>query len=160
MGTTGGVWKTTNAGGTWVPVSDDDFGSAAVGAIAVAPSDPNVIVVGMGESPFRNIASSQGDGVYRSTDAGESWTHIGFEDSMQIGEIRIHPQDPDIMWVAVQGNTYRPGPNRGVYKSTDGGDSWRTPRCGTTAARRGNCAPAARAVASGARRTVARTGSG
>ncbi len=125
MGATGGVWKTTNAGASWYPVSDDDFGSAAVGAIAVAPSDPNVVVVGMGESPFRNIASSQGDGVYKSTDGGESWTHIGFRDIKQIGEIRIHPLDPDIMWVAAQGNTYLPADDTGVYKSDDGGASWR-----------------------------------
>lgn len=125
MGATGGVWKTTNAGASWQPVSDDDFGSAAVGAIAVAPSDPNVVVVGMGESPFRNIASSQGDGVYKSTDGGDNWTHIGFRDVLQIGEIRIHPDDPETIWVAAQGNTYRPGDNTGVYKTTDGGASWR-----------------------------------
>ena len=125
MGTTGGVWKTVNAGASWQPVSDDDFGSAAVGALAVAPSDPNVIMAGMGESPFRNIASSQGDGVYRSTDAGNSWTQVGFGDVKQIGEIRIHPKDPDTIWVAAQGNTYLPGDDSGVYKSTDGGRSWR-----------------------------------
>jgi photosystem II stability/assembly factor-like uncharacterized protein len=125
MGTTGGVWKTINAGATWDPVSDDDFGTAAVGALAVAPSDPNVVVVGMGESPFRNIASSQGDGVYKSTDAGESWTHIGFRDVKQIGEIRIHPENADVMWVAAQGNAYLPGPNTGIYKTTDGGATWR-----------------------------------
>ena len=125
MGTTGGVWKTTNAGASWQPISDDDFGSAAVGALAVAPSDPNVLYVGMGESPFRNIASSQGDGVYRSTDAGLSWTHVGFRDVKQIGEIRVHPEDPDTVWVAAQGNTYRPADNTGVFKSTDGGSSWR-----------------------------------
>jgi photosystem II stability/assembly factor-like uncharacterized protein len=125
MGTTGGVWKTSNAGATWNVVSDDDFGTAAVGAIAVAPSDPNVVVVGMGESPFRNIASSQGDGVYRSTDAGANWTHIGFRDVKQIGEIRIHPRNPEIMWVAAQGNAYRPGPGTGIFKSTDGGANWR-----------------------------------
>jgi hypothetical protein len=100
MGTTGGVWKTINAGASWEPVSDEDFGSAAVGAIAVAPSDPKVVVVGMGESPFRNVMSSQGDGVYKSTDAGRSWTHIGFDHVRQIGEIRIHPDDPDVIWVA------------------------------------------------------------
>lgn len=125
MGTTGGVWKTTNAGASWNPVSDDDFGSAAVGALAVAPSDPNIVIAGMGESPFRNIASSQGDGVYKSTDAGKSWTHIGFGDTRQIGEIRIHPEDPNTIWVASQGNAYLPGDTGGVYKSTDGGDSWR-----------------------------------
>ena len=125
MGATGGVWKTTNAGATWQVVSDDDFGSAAVGAIAVAPSDPNVVVVGMGESPFRNIASSQGDGVYKSTDAGVSWKHIGFGGVKQIGEIRIHPEDADTMWVAAQGNAYLPGSNTGIYKTTDGGATWR-----------------------------------
>lgn len=125
MGTTGGVWKTRDAGASWKPISDEDFGTAAVGAIAVAPSDPNVLFVGMGESPFRNIASSQGDGVYRSTDAGATWTHVGFEDVRQIGEIRIHPQDPDTIWVAAQGDTYAPRDDGGVFKSTDGGASWR-----------------------------------
>ena len=125
MGTTGGVWKTTNAGASWQPISDDDFGSASVGAVAVAPSDPNVVYAGMGESPFRNIASSQGDGVYRSTDAGESWVHTGFGDVRQIGEIRVHPDEPDTVWVAAQGNAYLPGDNTGIYKSTDGGATWR-----------------------------------
>ncbi|MFT4767742.1 MAG: photosystem II stability/assembly factor-like uncharacterized protein [Glaciecola sp.] len=125
MGTTGGVWKTDNAGASWYPVSDEDFGSSAVGAIAVAASDPNVVVVGMGESPFRNIASSQGDGVYKSTDAGKTWTHIGFEDLRQVGEIRIHPNDPDTIWVAAQGNTYAPADDGGVFKTTDGGKTWR-----------------------------------
>lgn len=125
MGTTGGVWKTGNAGASWQPVSDDDFGTAAVGAIAVAPSDPNVVVVGMGESPFRNIASSQGDGVYKSTDAGMSWEKIGFDAVRQIGEIRIHPEDPDTIWVAAQGNTYAAEDDGGIFKTTDGGKSWR-----------------------------------
>lgn len=137
MGTTGGVWKTENAGASWSPISDEDFGSSAVGALAVAPSDPNVIFVGMGESPFRNIASSQGDGVYKSTDAGKSWTHVGFEEVRQIGEIRIHPKDPDTIWVAAQGNTYAAEDDGGVYKSEDGGASWRrvlTPLNDTTGA--------------------------
>jgi len=125
MGATGGVWKTENAGASWQTVSDDDFGTAAVGAIAVAPSDPNIVVVGMGESPLRNIASSQGDGVYKSTDAGINWKHIGFGDVRQIGEIRIHPENADTMWVAAQGNAYRPGANTGIYKTTDGGANWR-----------------------------------
>ncbi|MCH2099465.1 MAG: hypothetical protein MK142_13860 [Pseudomonadales bacterium] len=125
MGTTGGVWKTTNAGASWQVVSDDAFGTAAVGAIAVAPSDPNVVYVGMGESPFRNVASSQGDGVYRSTDAGKNWTNVGLQDVRQIGEIRVHPLDPDTLWVAAQGNAYLPGNEAGIYKSTDGGETWR-----------------------------------
>ena len=125
MGTTGGVWKTENAGASWAPISDDDFGTAAVGAIAVAPSDPNVVIVGMGESPFRNIASSQGDGVYKSTDAGKTWTHIGFDEVRQVGEIRIHPNDPDTIWVASQGNAYAEDGTGGVFKSTDGGANWR-----------------------------------
>ena len=138
MGTTGGVWKTENAGGSWFAISDKDFASAAVGAIAVAPSDPNVIVVGMGESPFRNIASSQGDGVYKSTDGGRHWAHLGFEQVRQVGEIHIHPQNPDIIWVAAQGNTYAEADDdAGVFKSIDGGASWRRvliPQNGSTGA--------------------------
>ncbi|MEE4301179.1 MAG: hypothetical protein V2J24_17185 [Pseudomonadales bacterium] len=137
MGTTGGVWKTTNAGASWTVISDEDFGTSSVGAIAVAPSDPNVVFVGMGESPFRNVASSQGDGVYRSTDAGRSWTHVGLEHVRQIGEIRVHPHDPDVVWVAAQGNAYLPGDDAGIYKSTDGGASWRRvlePENGSTGA--------------------------
>ena len=125
MGTTGGVWKTENAGASWAPISDKDFGSSAVGAIAVAASDPNVLFVGMGESPFRNIASSQGDGVYKSTNAGKSWAHVGLESIRQIGEIRIHPQNPDVVWVAAQGNAYAPDDTGGIYKSVDGGATWR-----------------------------------
>ncbi|MEM9759572.1 MAG: hypothetical protein AAF933_10080 [Pseudomonadota bacterium] len=137
MGTTGGVWRTDNAGASWRPISDDDFGSSAVGAIAVAPSDPNVVFVGMGESPFRNIASSQGDGLYKSTDGGEHWTHVGFDNVRQFGEIRIHPDNPDVVWVAAQGNTYAAGDDGGIFKSEDGGRSWRrvlAPENGTTGA--------------------------
>ncbi|MEL7043508.1 MAG: hypothetical protein AAGL66_00600, partial [Pseudomonadota bacterium] len=137
MGTTGGVWRTDNAGASWRPISDDDFGSSAVGAIAVAPSDPNVVFVGMGESPFRNIASSQGDGLYKSTDGGEHWSHIGFDNVRQFGEIRIHPDNPDVVWVAAQGNTYAAGDDGGIFKSEDGGRNWRrvlAPENGTTGA--------------------------
>lgn len=125
MGATGGgVWKTTNAGGDWANVSDKYFKTGSVGAIAVAPSDPNVVVVGMGESPFRGVASSHGDGVYISKDAGKTWKNMGLVDSRQISTVHIHPTDPETIWVAVQGSPWAPTEDRGVYKSTDGGDTW------------------------------------
>ncbi|MEL7485783.1 MAG: hypothetical protein AAGJ87_01055 [Pseudomonadota bacterium] len=125
MGATGGVFKTTNAGASWKAVSDKDFATAPVGAIDVAPSDPNVIVVGMGESPFRGVASSQGDGVYKSTDAGATWSHLGLEETRQISSIRIHPDNPDVFWIAAQGDSWGPSEARGVYKTVDGGATWR-----------------------------------
>jgi photosystem II stability/assembly factor-like uncharacterized protein len=124
MGATGGLWKTTNAGSDWINVSDKFFKTGPVGAIDIAPSDPNVVVVGTGESPFRGVMSAQGDGVYRSTDAGKTWSHVGLSDSRQIGSVRIHPEDPDIIWVAVQGGAWGPTGGRGVYKSSDGGENW------------------------------------
>ncbi len=123
-GTGGGVWKTTNAGNTWSNISDKYFKTGSVGAVAVAPSDPNVVVVGMGESPFRGVASSHGDGVYVSTDAGRTWTHAGLENTRQISEVVIHPADPDIIWVAAQGSPWAATEDRGVYQSTDGGKNW------------------------------------
>ncbi len=125
MGATGGLWKTSNAGSDWINVSDDYFKTGPVGAIDIAPSDPNVVVAGMGESPFRGVMSAQGDGVYRSTDAGKTWTHMGLEASRQIGSIKIHPTNPDIIWVAVQGGSWGPSEGRGVHKSVDGGKNWR-----------------------------------
>ncbi len=125
MGSTGGgVWKTTNAGGDWVNVSDKFFKTGSVGAIAVAPSDPNVVVAGMGESPFRGVASSHGDGVYISKDAGKTWKNMGLKDSRQISTVHIHPTNPDVIWVAVQGSPWAPTEERGVYKTTDGGETW------------------------------------
>ena len=125
MGSTGGgVWKTTNAGGDWVNISDKFFKTGSVGAIAVAPSDPNVVVVGMGESPFRGVASSHGDGVYISKDAGKTWKNMGLKDSRQVSTVHIHPTNPDVIWVAVQGSPWAPTEDRGVYKSTDGGETW------------------------------------
>lgn len=125
MGSTGGVWKTTNAGTTWVAVSDDDFNTAAVGALDVAPSNPAIVVAGMGESPFRGVASSQGDGLYKSVNGGTSWTHIGLENTRQISAVRIHPNNPDIIWVAAQGDSWGPSDERGIYKTNDGGKNWR-----------------------------------
>ncbi|MEJ8566426.1 WD40/YVTN/BNR-like repeat-containing protein [Elongatibacter sediminis] len=125
MGATAGVWKTTNAGSDWVNVSDGFFRTAPAGAIDVSISDPNVVVAGTGESPFRGVMSAQGDGVYKSTDAGRTWKHIGLENSRQIGSVKIHPTDPDTIWVAVQGGAWAPHEGRGVWKTTDGGSNWR-----------------------------------
>lgn len=123
-GTGGGVWKTTNAGTTWTNVSDDQgFGTGSVGSIAVAESDPNVVYVGMGEADIRGNFS-HGDGVYKSTDAGKTWTHIGLEDTRQIGRIQIHPTNPDVVYVAALGHVFGPNEERGVFRSTDGGTSW------------------------------------
>jgi len=118
----GGVWKTTDAGITWNPVFDGQP-IASIGAIAVAPSDPNVIYVGTGESDIRSSLSS-GDGVYKSTDAGRSWKNIGLKDSRQISKIVIDPTNPDIVYVGALGHAYAPNDTRGVYKSTDGGATW------------------------------------
>lgn len=125
MGTSGGgVWKTTDAGLVWENVSDGYFERSSVGAVAVASSDPNVIYVGMGESCIRGDAS-HGDGVYRSDDAGRSWRHLGLADTRHIGKIRIAPADPDTAYVAALGHAHGPNESRGVYKTTDGGRTWR-----------------------------------
>ena len=119
----GGVWKTTNAGDYWENISDGYFNTAAVGAIAVAPSDPNVIYVGMGETSIRGDVS-HGDGVYRSTDGGQTWRHVGLPETQSISTIRVHPTDPDLVYVAAFGHVWGPNPERGVYRSRDGGSSW------------------------------------
>ena len=124
MGTTGGgVWKSDDAGTSWHNVSDGYFKWASVGALQVAPSDPNVIYVGMGETTIRGNVS-RGDGVYKSTDAGKSWQHMGLEATRNIGEIAIHPTNPDIVYVAAFGHAFGANPDRGLYRSTDGGASW------------------------------------
>ncbi len=119
-----GVWKTTNAGQTWNNVSDGTFGTSSVGAIAVAESDPNVVYVGMGEHAVRGVMTSHGDGVYKSTDAGNTWRHMGLPNSRAISDVLIHPTDPDLVYVSVQGAPYGPSEDRGVYRTTDGGESW------------------------------------
>jgi photosystem II stability/assembly factor-like uncharacterized protein len=118
----GGVWKTTNGGLTWAPMTDKT-GIMSVGAIAVAPSDPNVIYVGTGESCWRgNI--SYGDGMYKSLDGGKTWTHTGLEDTRHIARIIVSPTNPDVLYVAAMGHAYGPNETRGVFRSSDGGKTW------------------------------------
>jgi photosystem II stability/assembly factor-like uncharacterized protein len=125
MGATGGgVWKTENAGISWENLSDDYFGVGTIGAIAVALSDPNVIYVGTGEKSIRGVTTSDGDGMYKSTDAGATWKHIGLPNAGQIARIKIHPQDHDLVYAAVQGRIWGPSKERGVYRSKDGGETW------------------------------------
>ncbi len=121
--TGGGVWKTTDGGLTWENVSDGFFKRASVGSIAVAESDPNVIYVGMGESTIRGNVS-HGDGVYRSTDAGKSWTYLGLEKTRSIAKVRVHPKNPDLVYAAAFGHAHGPNPERGIYRSSDGGKTW------------------------------------
>ncbi len=121
--TGGGVFKTTDGGVNWTPVSDGFFKTGSVGAIAVADSDPNVIYVGMGESPVRGNVS-HGDGVYKSIDGGKTWKHVGLADTRQIGRIRVHPKNPDIVYVAAMGHLWGSNPERGVFRSKDGGKTW------------------------------------
>lgn len=121
--TGGGVWKTNDAGITWKNISDGFFTAGSIGAVAVAPSDPNVIYAGTGSAcPRGNI--SIGDGMYRSTDAGKTWKHIGLPKAGLIGRIVVHPKDHNLLYVAVLGNIFTPNDERGVYRSKDGGNSW------------------------------------
>ncbi len=121
--TGGGVWKTSDGGAAWEPVSDGHFGTGSVGALAVAESDPNVVYAGMGEVPIRGNVS-HGDGVYKSTDAGKSWKRMGLENTRHIGRIRVHPRNPDLVWVAALGHIFGPHEQRGVFRSKDGGKTW------------------------------------
>jgi photosystem II stability/assembly factor-like uncharacterized protein len=126
QGTTGGgIWKTDDMGITWRNVSDGFFKTGSVGAVAVAESDPNIVYVGMGEHAIRGVMTSGGDGVYRSTDAGKSWKKMGLELSQHIARIVINPKDPNIVYVAAQGALYSRSKERGIYKSLDGGVTWK-----------------------------------
>lgn len=122
--TGGGLWKTLDSGETWFPVTDGQIRSASVGTVAVSESNPDLVYIGMGETAIRgNIMP--GDGVYRSPDAGKTWTHVGFSESHGISKIRIHPTNPEIVFVASFGKYSVPSAERGVFKSTDGGKTWR-----------------------------------
>ncbi len=122
-GTGGGVFKTADAGNSWANVTDGFLGVGAIGAIAVAPSDPNVVYVGTGSAcPRGNV--SVGDGVYKSTDAGKTWKHVGLRQAGQVGKIRVHPRDADLVYVAALGQIFGPNEERGVFRSKDGGKSW------------------------------------
>jgi photosystem II stability/assembly factor-like uncharacterized protein len=118
----GGVWKTTSAGLSWTPIFDHES-NPSIGAIAIAPSDPNVIYVGTGEPCLRGDITD-GNGMYRSVDAGKTWTHIGLEDTRHIAKVLIDPQNPDIVFVAAIGHAFGPNEERGVFRTTDGGKSW------------------------------------
>lgn len=120
----GGVWKTANAGLSWENITDGKTDISSVGAVTVAPSDPNVIYVGTGESQLREDLT-YGTGVYRSTDAGETWQHLGLVETHQVTAIRVHPDNPDVAYVAAIGHAFGPNPERGVFRTIDGGKSWK-----------------------------------
>lgn len=122
--TGGGIWKTVDDGITWKNVSDGFLKTGTVGAIAVSESDPNVVFAGMGEHAARGVMTSMGDGIYKSEDAGKSWKHMGLDHSRHISDVVIHPTQPDIVFVSVQGAQYGPSEERGVYRSLDGGKNW------------------------------------
>jgi len=125
MGATGGgVWKTENAGATWENLSDGYFDVGTIGAVAIAPSDHNVLYVGTGESPIRGVTTSHGNGVYKSTDAGKTWEHIGLRKAGQISRIEVDPDNADVAFVAVQGDIWGPSKDRGIFRTTDGGKNW------------------------------------
>jgi photosystem II stability/assembly factor-like uncharacterized protein len=126
MGTTGGgLWKTEDAGQRWTNISDGYFKTGSVGAVSVSESNPNIVYCGMGEHAVRGVMTSYGDGVYKSTDAGKTWKHIGLDKTQHISRIVIHPTNPDIVYVAAQGSLYGPTKDRGIYKSIDGGKTWK-----------------------------------
>ena len=126
MGSTGGgVWKSEDYGINWKNISDGFFKTGTVGAISVSETDENIVVVGMGEHAARGVMTSMGDGVYISTDAGNTWDHKGLENTHHISDVIIHPEDPKIIFVSAQGSQYGPSKDRGVFKTIDGGNTWK-----------------------------------
>ncbi len=122
--TGGGLWKTTDGGVTWAPVTDGQIKSSSVGAVEVSESKPDIVYIGMGEVELRGNVL-QGDGVYKSSDAGKTWTHLGLDDTQAIGRVRIHPTDPDIVYVAALGHPFGKNEERGIYRTRDGGKTWK-----------------------------------
>jgi len=120
----GGLFRTTDGGENWVPITDGQVPLGSVGDIAVAASDPNIIYLGTGSDGVRSNVST-GRGVYKTTDGGESWAFAGLYNAGQIGAVRVHPTNPDIVWVAAYGDIFKPNPERGIYKTTDGGATWK-----------------------------------
>src|SRR5947208_5639906 len=119
----GGLWKTTDGGTNWTPVTDGQIHSSSVGAVAVSESNADLVYIGMGESCIRgNIM--QGDGVYKSADAGKTWTHVGLAETQIVARVRVHPTNPDIVYVAAFGHPAGPNDERGVFRSKDGGKTW------------------------------------
>ena len=127
MGATGGgIWKTDDAGANWRPIADGQLKMGSVGALALAPDDPNVLYAGMGEAPVRGVSSSWGNGIYKTTDAGKTWNHLpGLRESRTIARVIVHPKNSDLVYVAVQGSRWGPSRDRGVHRSLDGGKTWK-----------------------------------
>ena len=125
MGTTGGgLWKSTDGGQNWEAVTDGQITSGSIGAVQVCESNPDIVYMGTGETQIRgNI--QQGDGAYKSTDGGETWEHVGLRETQNIARIRIHPDNCDVAWAAAFGKHSADNPERGVFKTTDGGETWR-----------------------------------
>ena len=121
--TGGGLWKTTDGGQEWQPVTDGQINSSSVGAVAVAETNPDIVYIGMGETQLRG-SITQGDGVYKSEDGGKKWRHLGLKETQSISRIRIHPTNPDIVFVAALGHPYGDNEERGVFRSKDGGNTW------------------------------------
>ncbi len=122
--TGGGLWKTTDGGTEWAPVTDGQISCSSIGAVAVAETNPDIVYIGGGETQLRG-SITQGDGIYKTTDGGKTWRSLGLKETQAISRIRIHPTNPDIVYVAALGHPYGDNEERGVFKSMDGGNTWK-----------------------------------